>query len=216
MTTPAVESEKTSGPRSAKGERTRARIIDAAKAVFEDVGFLDARITDIAEKAGLAHGSFYTYFDSKDDVFLEVAEALDARLTGSSILAADVPPGMVDPKISDVVRAGIGRFLGEYRDEARIMGVIEQVSRYHEPVREIRNQRFAAYLHEAEQAIGNLQRDGWSDSHLDPAIVSSALIAMITRFAELWLAQGALEADFDHAVDQLTRLCVNALQLHDA
>ena len=55
------------GPRSRKGERTRARLIDAAREVFERDGFLTARIADIASTAGLSQGSFYHYFESKED-----------------------------------------------------------------------------------------------------------------------------------------------------
>jgi AcrR family transcriptional regulator len=33
--------------------------VTAAKEIFENDGFLDARISDIAERAGLSHGSFY-------------------------------------------------------------------------------------------------------------------------------------------------------------
>ena len=65
------------GPRSSKGARTRARILEAAKAVFEETGFLNARISDIAERAGLSHGSFYHYFESKEQIFREVAELVD-------------------------------------------------------------------------------------------------------------------------------------------
>ena len=49
-------------PRSRKGAETRARLVEAAKKVFERDGFLNARILDIAETAGLKHGSFYHYF----------------------------------------------------------------------------------------------------------------------------------------------------------
>src|SRR3546814_15428052 len=68
-------------PRSRKGALTRARLIDAAKEVFEESGFLETRISDIAERAGLSHGSFYHYFDSKEQVFREVAEAQEDLLT---------------------------------------------------------------------------------------------------------------------------------------
>src|SRR4051794_4773888 len=63
------------GPRSRKGAQTRVRLVEAAKAVFEETGFLEARISDIAQQAGLSHGSFYHYFDSKEQIFREVAEA---------------------------------------------------------------------------------------------------------------------------------------------
>ena len=65
------------GPRSRKGEQTRARLLDAAKEIFEENGFLEARISDIAERAGLSHGAFYHYFDSKEQIFREIAEMLD-------------------------------------------------------------------------------------------------------------------------------------------
>src|SRR3954464_6299717 len=64
-------------PRSPKGVRTRARLLEAAKEIFEEDGFLDARISDISERAGLSHGAFYHHFDSKEQVFREVAESLD-------------------------------------------------------------------------------------------------------------------------------------------
>ena len=60
---------------------TRARLVEAAKEVFELDGFLDARISDIAERAGLSHGSFYHYFDSKEEVFREVAAEVEERLS---------------------------------------------------------------------------------------------------------------------------------------
>src|SRR4051794_27962951 len=74
-----VEREKVNGPRSRKGAETRARLVDAAKQIFEENGFLDARIPDIAEGAGLAHGFFYNYFDPKEQVFREIAEAIERQ-----------------------------------------------------------------------------------------------------------------------------------------
>jgi hypothetical protein len=44
----AVDGEKPNGPRSCKGVHARARLVDAAKKVFEESGFLDARSSDIA------------------------------------------------------------------------------------------------------------------------------------------------------------------------
>src|SRR5207248_3120030 len=79
VSSPVTESpaERAAGPRSSKGARTRARLLAAAKEIFEENGFLEARISDIAERAKLSHGSFYTYFDSKEQIFREVAAAVD-------------------------------------------------------------------------------------------------------------------------------------------
>jgi len=214
--TPAVDIDKISGPRSRKGEQTRARIVAAAKKVFEEQGFLEARIADISAAARLSHGSFYHYFDSKEDVFLEVAAAQEVRFRRDSILENALIDGTSGRSVRDGLRVSIRSFLEEYQADARIMGVIEQVSRYHEPVREIRQRRLQEFLHQAEDAIRDLQRHGLADPKLDAGIAASALMAMTTRFAELWLAQGLLQCDFDEGVDQLTRLIINALQLRDA
>ena len=47
----------------------RDEIMAAAKEVFARKGFHDTTIADIAKQAGLAYGSIYWYFDSKDELF---------------------------------------------------------------------------------------------------------------------------------------------------
>lgn len=198
-----------SGPRSRKGAETRARLVRAAKVVFERDGFLDARISDIADTAGLSHGAFYHYFDSKEQVFREVAEAQESRLTEPPHDAAAVPPASPRARIREANR----RYLQRYRDEARIMGVIEHMSRSDEHVNEVRSATQKHFAARAERAIRRLQDDGLADPRLDPAVAADALGAMVGRFAELWLVQGYREYAFDEAVEQLTVLWGNALGL---
>jgi AcrR family transcriptional regulator len=56
-------------PRTARGRRTLRAILDAAAAEFGEKGFHEGSISGITRRAGVALGSFYTYFDSKDAVF---------------------------------------------------------------------------------------------------------------------------------------------------
>ena len=194
-------------PRSRKGAQTRARLVDAAKKVFERDGFLNARVLDIAETAGLKHGSFYHYFDSKEQIFREVAEAQEERLTAPD--AGATPDGSPRDRIREANR----RYLERYRAEARIMGVIEQVSRYDDHVNAARMATQRHFAGRAEKAIRRLQAEGAADSAVDPRIAADALGAMVARFAELWLVQGYRKYDFERAVDQLTLLWANALGL---
>src|SRR5205823_5618277 len=76
----AYDSAAAASSRSPKGARTRARLVEAAKEVFAEQGLPDARIADIAERAGVSYGSFYHYFDSKEALFREIADELDDRL----------------------------------------------------------------------------------------------------------------------------------------
>lgn len=56
-------------PRTERGRRTLRAILDAAAAEFGEKGFHEGSVSGITRRAGVALGSFYTYFDSKDAVF---------------------------------------------------------------------------------------------------------------------------------------------------
>jgi AcrR family transcriptional regulator len=211
---PGIEpGERPGGPRSTKGARTRARLLEAAKRVFERDGFLEARISDIAQEAGLSHGSFYHYFDSKEEVFREVAEAVDEKLSDplQSVIFDRTLKVTPRERIAQAVR----RHLETYREEARIIGVIEQVCRYDLPLKQARSEWQGRYRGQVANSIRQMQRRGMADPELDPLVASTALGAMTTRFPELWLVDGELDCSFDKGVEQLTRVFVNGLGLRD-
>lgn len=56
----------------------RQAIVDAAMRVFGTTGFHDAKIADIAAEAGVATGTLYNYFSSKEEIFQSILE--DGRL----------------------------------------------------------------------------------------------------------------------------------------
>jgi AcrR family transcriptional regulator len=203
--------EETHAPRSRKGAETRARLVEGAKRVFQDTGFLKARISDIAEEAGVSHGAFYHYFDSKEQIFREVAEAQERLLTEPPTDGRLADSSRDSPR--ERIRRANRRYLERYRDEARIMGVIEQVSRYDEHVNAARAATQKHFAERAEHGIRRMQADGLVAEHIDPAIAATALGAMVARFAELWLVQDFGSYDFDDVVEQLTTLWCNALGL---
>ena len=73
----------------------RKRILEAAIRVFAEHGYHGARVGDIAEDAGVAHGLLYHYFASKDDVlrtiFLENWGALIARFRAVEVSDEPAP-----------------------------------------------------------------------------------------------------------------------------
>jgi len=176
-----------STPRSRKGMQTRARLIESAKSIFEESGFLDARISDIAERAGLSHGSFYHYFDSKEQIFREVADIREALLTAPPDEAEGPEPANLSG-FDRILRAN-RRYLQRYRDNGRIMGVIEEVSRYDEHVNEARMRRQKHFADRAERSIRRLQESGEADPEIDPEIAALALGSMVARVAELWIIE---------------------------
>jgi AcrR family transcriptional regulator len=67
-------------PRTARGERTLRRILDAALEEFGEKGFSDGSIVGITRRARVALGTFYTYFDSKEAVFHELVRDMSAQV----------------------------------------------------------------------------------------------------------------------------------------
>lgn len=205
-----IPGEEPAAPRSSKGARTRARLLQAAKETFEEDGFLEARITDIAERANLSHGSFYHYFDSKEQIFREVADAVEEKLAAP---LADVifSPTFADVHPQERLREAMSAYLGIYRSEARFVGLIEQVSRYDPHVNALVLRRHQMYADQVAASISGLQSRGVADQFLNPQIVASAIGALTARFAELWLVQDAVDCAFDDGVDQLARMLANVL-----
>jgi AcrR family transcriptional regulator len=56
-------------PKTARGQRTREKLLQAAEIEFGEKGFHEAAISGITQRAGVALGTFYVYFDSKEEIF---------------------------------------------------------------------------------------------------------------------------------------------------
>jgi AcrR family transcriptional regulator len=192
-------------PRSAQGERTRKQLLKAARFVFERDGFLDARIADIAEKAGVSYGSFYHYFDSKEQIFRELVEELEVSLL--SVTPADTGPR--DPV--ERIRTANRDYLEAYMQSAKLMRVIEEVSRYDDEVRRVRDARDDEFNNRLERSIWRLQDEGLADAAIEPRYAAFALGCMVARFAEMFARRGIF--DFETAVEQLTLLWAGAIGL---
>jgi AcrR family transcriptional regulator len=67
-------------PRTARGERTMRKILDAARHEFGERGFSDSSIVGITQRAGVALGTFYTYFESKEALFQALVRDMSAQV----------------------------------------------------------------------------------------------------------------------------------------
>jgi AcrR family transcriptional regulator len=198
-----------SRPVTPRGERTRAGLVEAARALFEKQGYLDTSVADIAKRAKVAHGTFYTYFDSKEDVFAEVAELLLADFQQSLHEEPELP---ADHQLSERIERTNRGYLRAYEKCARMMAVLEQVSTFNPRLSAIRRSSRRYWVHRNTEAIRRWQAGGLVDPGLKPDYVASILGSMVDRSAYLWIVLGE-PYDFDEAVEQMTRLYCNALRL---
>lgn len=119
MTESAGEKDKT--PRTARGERTRRALLSAAAEEFGEKGFHEGSISGITRRAGCALGSFYTYFDTKNDVF----RALVADMSGQ--VRDYVGPRIAEARDGmDAERLGLLSFLEFTRGHKEIYRIIDE------------------------------------------------------------------------------------------
>ncbi len=151
-------------PRTARGERTLRKILDAARAEFGERGFSESSIVGITQRAGVALGTFYTYFDSKEAVFQALVRDMSAQVRDHV-----APALMGGSDALDGERRALESFLQfvrEHRDVYRIIDEAEFVepSAYREHY-ETTATRIAARLAAARDG-GEIDRD-FSDADLD-------------------------------------------------
>ena len=70
----SMRSERHEPPPTEKGRRTEAAFREAARKVIARDGYANAKVADIAAEANRSLGSFYNYFDDKDDVLESMAQ----------------------------------------------------------------------------------------------------------------------------------------------
>lgn len=197
-------------PRTAKGKRTKAALVRAARDVFEQRGFLDARITDISNAAGLAHGSFYGYFDSKEAIFREVLRAVVGDIFDTARRQGERLPDPVQ-----AIEAANRRFLEGWAKNARILAILHQVATFNDEFRSLWRDIRRLFVDRAERGLRSLQEQNLIDPTLDPHVAAAALGGMVENFAVVWLVEGE-PFDADLVVTTLTTFWARAIGLEVA
>lgn len=182
-----------------KSKRRKEELLVAARETFERLGYFDTRIADIVEAAGVSHGTFYTYFDSKDDVLRVLVDSLANDLYDAARLPAD-------PSASPIaaLRASIAKFLEAYRDRAPMLQILEQATSCSEEFLEIRmaiRKQFGTRLERDLRASPS----AITETDFDPELTAYALGGMVEDFARGRYLLG-LDLDDDRAIDALTRI----------
>ena len=190
---------------TARGERTRQRLIEAAEVVFGRQGFLDTKITDITAEAGSANGSFYNYFESKEEIFGVVIVRVNDRMRES----LDHRAGS-DATPRDRIEHATRQYVKAYQANARMVVLLEQVSSITPEFKETRLETRRRYSARTERAIRRWQEEGIVDRTLPPRYAAEALASMVSNFCYMWLA---MDNDYeeDLVVYTISRMWANAL-----
>lgn len=206
------ELTSTSGkPLTKRGEATRRRILDAAESVFAELGYHDASISRITERAGVGLGTFYLYFDTKQAIFEALVLDLNRRVRHSMAEAMEGAGSRLEAERAGF--AGFFRFTAAHPALYRVIREAEVVSPT--MMREHYRRIVAGY----EAGLRGAQERGEIDGALDPEVAAWALMGageLIGMRYLLWErdAQGRPPADIDARVlEAMARFIDNALSV---
>lgn len=113
------------GSLTARGERTRSRLLAAGEEVFGRRGFQFASIAEITQAAGVAQGTFYLYFGNKRELIRAIVEERGHELRATLSQATADVPGRIDKE-----KAGFVAFfawMGHHRSLYRVVRQAEYV-----------------------------------------------------------------------------------------
>ena len=108
-------------PRTERGRRTLRKLLDAAAVEFGERGFHEASISAITRRAGTALGSFYTYFDSKEEIFQALVRYMSEQLRDHVTPLVQAAPDEISAE-----RIGLESYLGFVREHKEIYRIIDE------------------------------------------------------------------------------------------
>ena len=201
MTRALSAASKGKTPRTARGEKTLRKILDAALAEFGQHGFHDSSIVGITTRAKVALGTFYTYFDSKDAVFAALVSDMSDKVRDHVYPVFDEADGALDAE-----RRALAAYLRFVVDNKQVYRIIDEAE-FVDPAGfrrhyETSANRIAARLQAATER-GELQDDGALANEVRAWAIMGMNVFLGLRFG-VW---GSEEADevADHANALLRR-----------
>lgn len=193
---------------TSKGRRTRSNLVQAAREVFEEKGYDEARIAQISERAGIAYGGFYTYFDSKHEIFRQVIKGVtgDMWTASRSGLSPDATP-------VERIREATEHYLVAYQNNAQMMHVLESVSPRDDGFRQLLLEIRATFLSRIVGGTRRLQEAGLAQSDIDLELTASVLGGMVEHAARMWFLMGQAP-DQEVLMQTLTRIWARGIGLN--
>jgi AcrR family transcriptional regulator len=186
-------------------------LVEAARRVFERHGFVHVRVADIVTEAGVSHGTFYTYFESKIAVFVEVANSVERGL--NEALAR--PDDSSSQSAAESLKQSHERFFEYYALNGAILALIEQVANLDPKFEAMRRRRRQIHVERVATTIKRWQAGGLAESKLDPYACATALVSMRSNLAA-WLFEGDENLELELAIDTLTQIWLRAVGLAQA
>jgi AcrR family transcriptional regulator len=188
----------TVGVRRQQAAQTEAELKAAAIRVFDRLGYLNTKITDITAEAGRAAGSFYTHFANKEALL----EALLADLLAEGDASALAPGHGDDFRDRDAVRYHVAMYWNFYRRHRTVIVALQQAATVDAAFARRQQEMLEPDLGHIADHLAGLALPG------DPLVVASIFSTLVSTFAAMWQSGGGpdlgRELSDDEAIETLT------------
>jgi TetR/AcrR family fatty acid metabolism transcriptional regulator len=190
------------------GGDKRERILDAAERVFAQHGFFAARVSEIAKEAGVADGTIYLYFKSKDDLLISLFESRMDRFNHE--LAEAIPAGA---RPTEKLLALIRTYLTLVREQPMVAEVLtielRQSSKF---MKEASNPKFGTLLRTIAGLVAEGQAAGELSDFIPAPIAARMVFGILDELALAWLLQRGEKFDIVRAADWVGALVTRGLE----
>lgn len=182
MSAPASTRSRAASSRPERFER-RDALLRAATETFAARGFFNAQVADVARAAGVAAGTVYLYFRSKDDLLISIFDKTmkEAIAEGRESIAA-----LTDPteRLRTIARLHLDR-MGRDRALAVVFQVeLRQSTKFME---RFSTTHLRDYLGIIRDIVAAGQREGTFRSDVNPTLAAKLLFGMLDEMATNWI-----------------------------
>ena len=106
-------------PATPRGEQTRQNLLAAAEQEFGEKGFHSASISSITQRAGVAQGTFYIYYSSKEEILMSLVQHMSRKMRHAQTEATERAGSRLDQE-----KAGVSNFLRFARENKNLYKVV--------------------------------------------------------------------------------------------
>ncbi len=186
----------------------RQRILAAAETVFAEHGFFHAKVSQIAQEAGVADGTIYLYFKSKDDLLISLFEVRMNQVCEAMHKTIAKDKANTD-KLCSFVRTHLA-LVNDHPSLAEVLTVeLRQSSKF---MKEHSNPKFAEYLKILATIIADGQEAGEFDADLPAHVAARGIFGMVDELALAWLLGEDQKFDIVRAADWVGTLILKGLE----
>ena len=190
-------------PRTARGQETKRKILEAAEEVFTEHGYAGASVSKITDRAGVGQGTFYLYFPTKHEVFVELVDDLNRRVRHAMSVGAARGATRLDAE-----REGFREYFRFIADHPGIYRVVREAE-FVAP--EAMRRHYTRIVDGYVSGLETAKAAGEVDPDLDSTVTAWALMGVGEMIGMRWILWDGSSDVPDEVLDEMTRFIRHGL-----